>query len=67
MKLEIMLLFFITSIISGVIIQRGLTKRRKIIEKEKRKRLKLLKKMDDSKINAIGNYEEKSKSKLLNK
>ena len=55
-------LYIIVSIISGIIIQRGLTRRRKIIEEEKRKRINLFKDMSDSKINAIGNYEEKSKS-----
>lgn len=35
-----------------------------IKEKEKRKRIQLFTKMDNSKINAIGNYEEKSKTKI---
>jgi len=34
-----------------------------IKEKEKRKRIKDFEKMDNSKIEAIGNYEEKSKIK----
>ncbi|NVK53548.1 MAG: hypothetical protein HWD85_11485 [Flavobacteriaceae bacterium] len=59
--------YTIASIACGIVIQIGLTKRRKIIEKEKRMRLNLFKDMNDSKINAIGNYEEKAKSKFLNK
>ncbi|MFD1615766.1 hypothetical protein [Gelatiniphilus marinus] len=35
----------------------------KIREKEKRKRIKLFEKMDNSKIKAIGDYEKKSKLK----
>lgn len=35
-----------------------------IKEKEKRKRMKFLMNMDASKIEAIGNYEEKSKTKI---
>ena len=35
-----------------------------IKEKEKRKRIKDFEKMDNSKIEAIGNYEKKSKNKI---
>ena len=35
-----------------------------IREKEKRKRIKLLKHIDNSKVEAIGNYEQKSKSQV---
>ncbi|QVY65154.1 hypothetical protein [Polaribacter sp. Q13] len=53
----------ITLIISGIILQIGLTLRLKIKEKSKEKRIEKFEKMDDAKVNAIGNYEEKSKSK----
>tara|TARA_R110001592_G_scaffold59259_1_gene179873 strand:- start:5 stop:202 length:198 start_codon:yes stop_codon:yes gene_type:complete len=49
----------------AIILQVGLTKRRKITEEEKRKRLNIFKDMDDFKINAIGNHEEKAKNKLI--
>lgn len=58
-------IYIIIALISGIILQVGLTKRRKIIEKEKRKRINILKDMSDSKIIAIGNYEEKAKNKFI--
>ena len=58
-------LYIMVTIILAIILQIGLTKRRKIKEEEKRKRMNLLKEMDESKINAIANYEEKAKDKFI--
>lgn len=58
-------LYFMVIITLAIILQIGLTKRRKIKEEEKRKRMNLLKEMDESKINAIANYEEKVKDKFI--
>jgi hypothetical protein len=58
-------IYILVPLLSGCIIQIGLTQRRKIIEEEKRKRIEYFNNMDNSKINAIGNYEEKAKNKLI--
>ena len=58
-------IYIIVVISLAIIVQVGLTKRRKIIEEEKRKRMNILKDMNDSKINAIGNYEGKSKNNII--
>ena len=55
----------IALILLGIILQIGLTQRLKIKEKAKEKRIEKFDKMHDSKINAIGNYEEKSKVKIF--
>ncbi|WP_342873367.1 hypothetical protein [Psychroserpens sp. AS72] len=47
-------------IISSAICSIGLIIRTLVKEKEKRKRIKQFEKMDNSKINAIGNYEKRS-------
>ncbi|WP_347923319.1 hypothetical protein [Pontimicrobium sp. SW4] len=49
-----------TYLIIGVISSIALVIRTHIKEKEKRKRILEFKEMDNSKINAIGNYEKKS-------
>ena len=46
--------------ISHIIIQIGIIVRKKIIEKNKLNRIEKLKTLDNSKIEAIGNYEKKS-------
>ena len=51
--------YLIAFILSNIILQIGLTKRRKIIEENKLKRINKLKELNDSKINAIGYYEKK--------
>ena len=57
----------IIGIVSNVIIQIGLTIRTKIKESYKLTRFKESIKLDNSKIEAIGNYEEKSKNKFFSK
>jgi hypothetical protein len=52
---------YIMFILSGIIVQIGLTQRLKIREKYKERRIDKVKEMDENKINSIGNYEEKAK------
>ncbi len=57
----------IICIITNVIIQIGMTIRTKIEESYKLTRFRESIKLDNSKIEAIGNYEKKSKPKFLSK
>jgi hypothetical protein len=57
--------YYILIIISGIIVEIGRTQRLKIREKSKERRIDKFKEMDETKINSIGNYEEKAKFNFL--